>query len=512
MTWYRFFITIIVLLSFHQGVTAQRVVRVELPAEEETDVYDLIPCGEQGVVTLYETEAIRDSENKKWEFALYDTLLNRVWISEVPVLFGTEFQAYHYENNTLHLLFLNTRKVKTSIHNIHIISVSLPDGDQSSIVGSVEDKAIPVGFTVAGNTAVVAVNTSKDIGEVYFFDLVEGSFAKTILHLQDQTLVNYLRSRDDGSSVDVAAVTYSGRRQSGMVIFHIDLSGNILSTTDIAPNTSDRFLNNARLIEPGDGSQIVLGTYNSSQGRIPTSEDYDINQSAGMFAARIKNGIQQEINFYNFLDFENLRTGMSRKEYYKMQRRSKKDSEEFSLNYSLLVHGIDTVQNDYIILLETFYPDYRTVSDIAYDYWGRPIPQSYTVFEGYRYISAIIAGFNEDAELAWDNSMEIYNVSAYDLDYKVDYLVDSTDLVIFYNEGGKITFKAIERDIALTGLVHTELELPNAGDKLIETGYDNMTPWYNGYFLCYGYQKIRNNSLIDKSRRTVFYFSKIAFD
>jgi hypothetical protein len=297
-----------------------------------------------------------------------------------------------------------------------------------------------------------------------------------------------------------------------MVIMEIDIEGNIVTSIDPDFGTGPQFPVTSRFVRRDDGARMVIGTYNTVPGRLPSGEDYEMNQSAGMFTAVFDEEAQLSMNYYNFLDFENLRTGMSRKEYYKMQRRSHKSSEEYSLNYSLLVHEIDTLAGNYILLLESFYPDYRTVSDITYDYWGRPIPQTYTIFEGYKYISGFVAAFDPSGELLWDNSMEIYNVSSYELGYKIDYLLDNRDMVFFYNEAGKITYKAIEEDMALTGLEHAELDTYHAGDKIVETGYDFMTPWYEDYYICHGYQKIRNNSMIEKNRRTIFYFAKVAFE
>jgi hypothetical protein len=189
-----------------------------------------------------------------------------------------------------------------------------------------------------------------------------------------------------------------------------------------------------------------------------------------------------------------------------------REGSEFSFNYSLLLHELQMVDNQFVLFMESYYPDYRTVSDITYDYWGRPIPQSYTVFEGYKYISTMVAGFNRNGELMWDNSMEMYNLNTYELQKKVNMFTDSTDIVVYYNEGGRLTFKAFDKDISLTGLVHTQLDPYYRGDNIQETGYEGAVHWYDDNFLCHGYQRIRNTSLIEQSRRTIFYISKVGFN
>ncbi len=55
------------------------------------------------------------------------------------------------------------------------------------------------------------------------------------------------------------------------------------------------------------------------------------------------------------------------------------------------------------------------------------------------------------------------------------------------------------------------LESKYRGDKVMEDLGSRMIHWYDNYFICYGYQKIKNNR-ISGGKRTTFYFNKLAFN
>ena len=41
---------------------------------------------------------------------------------------------------------------------------------------------------------------------------------------------------------------------------------------------------------------------------------------------------------------------------------------------------------------------------------------------------------------------------------------------------------------------------------------ERLIPWYENYFLGYGYQEIKNIALASNNKRLVFYFTKLRFE
>ena len=123
----------------------------------------------------------------------------------------------------------------------------------------------------------------------------------------------------------------------------------------------------------------------------------------------------------------------------KIQKR-KKQGKDLRLQYRLLVHDIIQRNGQYIMIAEAYYPEYRNNNN----YYGSPMMggfgmgggfgigfgspwgyspysnyRSYPVFDGYVYPHAVIAGFDMQGNLLWDNSFEINDVKTFVLKEKV---------------------------------------------------------------------------------------------
>jgi len=506
---------LLVLIGFVLSTQSQAqtgAVRIEFEAELDSDIYNVLPATEKGVLIFFETNDFADEDNKIWFFSLHDRLLNQVWLKEVPIIEDVTYQAYQLAEDKIYLFFLESEKAKTSAENFQVITFDIKQDTFYHVKGSMPAKSTPGDFIVYDNTAIIGMNLKKDDAEVYFVDLYTGYISKSIINIEEQNQIESISIDPSSASVNIICSNYINRRQNGLNVFSYTIAGELIEVGQIQAVIPGKYLNTARVYYPAPHEFIVIGTYNNYQGRIPGADEFDEIEAAGFFITRFANGQQEYINYYNFLEFKNLQTGLTGREYYKLQKKMQKENNEYSINYQLLIHDIVKQGDDYIFVAESYYPEFRTVSDVTYDYWGRPIPHNYTVFDGYMFINAIVAGFNAEGEMVWDNSLEIYNIITYELGKKVNCLFDEGYMVMYYNESGQVTYKIIDKDDIVEGLNHTKLAIAHSGDKISESGYDNIIPWYDNYFLCYGYQRIRNNALTGMPRRTVFYLNKIVLE
>ncbi len=115
-------------------------------------------------------------------------------------------------------------------------------------------------------------------------------------------------------------------------------------------------------------------------------------------------------------------------------------------------------------------------------------------------------------KLLWDNSMDIRNLVSFELNSKVNWFNQGMKIVMAYLSDGKITSKIIQNDVVIEKLDFTAVDLAYPNDKLLSETRNSMMPWYGKFFLCYGYQEIKNVSLEQNNKRLVFYFNKISFD
>ena len=195
----------------------------------------------------------------------------------------------------------------------------------------------------------------------------------------------------------------------------------------------------------------------------------------------------------------------------KKAEKQKKQGGEYSLDYTLILHDVIPFMGNYVLLSEAYYPEYRTVTNMYYDYYGMPIPQTYTVFDGYKYISGIAAAFSPDGQLIWDDGIEIRNIMTFQLVKYMESYSSQTELAFFYSSENHLYYKMAGSPESDDPLQNISIESKYKGDKLMEDLGSKMIHWYQNYFICFGYQKIKNNR-ISGGKRTIFYFNKLAFN
>ena len=79
-----------------------------------------------------------------------------------------------------------------------------------------------------------------------------------------------------------------------------------------------------------------------------------------------------------------------------------------------------------------------------------------------------------------------------------------------YNAEGSLAMKTIRGNEVIEQSAVTPIGMLHANDKVVKDYLSTVAPWYDDFYIAYGYHSIRNNDL-SNSRRTVFYINKIAY-
>ena len=176
------------------------------------------------------------------------------------------------------------------------------------------------------------------------------------------------------------------------------------------------------------------------------------------------------------------------------------------------MHDIYETDSSTILIAELYYAKFHTVTNFTYDYYGNSIPYTYQVFDGYSFFNTILCGFDDNGNMQWNHGFEIRDVLSYDISKHICPLIIDEDIILAYNREGQIASKIFYKDEIIGDLEYFNLEPKHKKDFVLEDKNSNMIHWYDDYFLCSGYELIRNNSLSKKNKRTVFYINKIKFN
>jgi len=488
------------------------LVRLELEAALNSDIYRVVPCEDFGLLVFFETKEVVGENSKSWYFMFYDPGLVPVWNANIVVVLGAEYKDFILKDSLLYLFFMNTDKVKPGTENFQFIRIDLARGISSTLKGILPSETRFKEIMIDGGHAWLALDTKNEQAAVFHIDMITGNVSSFNVLYPDENFIEDICIDTLNGHLLFLVSNYLDRRQNKMYLQALDSSGQFVYDMEINTVLDGKYLNTGRIYPLADSSILILGVYGGVAAKIPSANEYFGVESSGVFTTRIRDRQQEFMNYYNFMEFNNLRAGVSARDYYRLQKKKVRETTEYSLNYELLFHDPESLDSTLVMMMEAYYPEFRTVSDIAYDYWGRPVTQTYTVFDGYRIFNAILAGFNSNGELVWDNSLEMNMPPTQELMKRASSYFDGEPSLLFYNDGFRISYRVYLGNTQLVGFTKMDLETLKTGDRISEAGYSTVAHWYGPYFLAYGYHTIQNNLLADKSERTVFYINKLALD
>lgn len=511
----RFILFSFVFFLHFGGYSQQEAEPVRVEFEARADVFELVPCGEKGVLLFYESIKTAEESNKAWVFIFYNKNLEPLWSKEINLIKGLAFVDFYLENETLYLSFQKVEKARADEYNFQVLKIGVLDSDYETINLFIPEKSEIVCFEAKSGKLVVGINHEKEQSLMIIRDLKEN--AENVVKFADYpTFVKDVKIDLKNNLVYLAVNLYTSRKESSLYLNSYDFSGNLINSSLVAPTGPTQKLLNAQIhLLPG-AEIFVLGSFNNLNGKVSHSDEMNEGEiSEGFYIAKLRGITQEFIKFHSLLDFKNITSILNNEELSTVDdalKKNKKKGKNKILNYSFLIHDLQKQGDDFVMLAEAYYPQFQQVSTMSYDFYGRPMPYYYTVFEGYRFFNAFVASFDTRGNLRWSNGIKIWETLTMRLYEKVDMFIDGSDVVLFYNNNGKVVSKVMEGYNDIGETENTKIQSSHSQDVLMETTSGAIRHWYGNNFLAYGYQTLKNNALGGGSKRHVFYFNKLIFD
>ncbi len=463
---------------------------------------------------FFRSQEITDESCTNWYFSFYDTNMQQVWVKRIPLLNDLEYRFHQFGADTLALLFVSGGKSRSTDNKFEIVRVLLNKGTFVLNKGKLQLESDVAAFGIQKGRAWLAINMKEHSGSILNIRLKQGAERTFSLGLGHLISVRWMNP--DTSSFEVSAIVSRQISKKGVEYYFVcyDTAGLIKREALIGSKEGTRELNHFQVISTQPGAFLLLGSY--VQGTTSsTRKNKNPDESTGFFASSVKNSVQKSINFYNFLELQNANSLLGERDIINLKKKALKKNKpltEYSLDFPVLLQNIIRFNDQYILSAELFSPQYRTENFTDFDYYGRPYTNSYSVFDGYRFENAIVAGFDGDGRLIWDNMLEIRNLVSPELSPKVVVFPAGNEQVLCYINDGKIGSKIIRENKVVEKLDFAPIDLLYPEDKLLSETKGRLIPWYANYFLSYGYQEIKNIALESNNKRLVFYFSKVRFE
>lgn len=487
--------------------------RVEIDARSDEAKYNLIPCEKKGTMLFYKT-TIEEGDYKFWICILYNTMLQETWKQDIPLFDNMEYADHVLVGNNLYCMYHDPEKKKSEEFNIQMVKIDLNNGSYELFSGLLPETSQFVDFRIMGDLVIIGLNIDNDHAGVYTFNTSSRDITTQLEILDHRARFESLYLDDSNGTCNAIFNVYESKNAYYLLIHEFDATGKEVQTLRINPGSAKKF-NTGKIATVSGNIKLVFGTYGVLRTPSVDAKDYFIKESAGFYVANITDPDNMTLRHENFLDLENMTGYLKSREYQLAKKKAEKkdegDVDKYSVTYDMLLHDIIERDSMFFFVGEAFYEHYHTVTNTYYDYYGRAVPVSYSVFDGYRYFNAFISCYDYQGNKKWDNGMEIFNILSFDLKKRVNVYFTGDETVLAYNREGKISSKIIEGPKTIDGVEHYPVETTYHNDKVIEDTRSSMEYWYDNYFIAYGFQTIRNNSLIEKNKRTVFYINKVAF-
>ncbi|MCK9448625.1 MAG: hypothetical protein M0Q41_06565 [Bacteroidales bacterium] len=491
-------------------------VRLEFPSRIDASAYHLELLGTEGMLMFYESTETMEDEKRKWYFSLLDTNFTEKWVQYVPLKDGLVFHSAETYQQTTVFLFVSPEG-KRSADAFEVLRLHHPSASFGLIGGSLPEKALVKGFAVSGNYMLLALNLQKFTSDLLLFDLKQNSMQSIPHNLEGQTVVQYVSSSTDRNSFVVAIKHFDGNKFLGDVFLSFTSQGTLLHQWSYMDET--HYIHSLTAFSDSDNSLLVAGSYGFQKRRATPKEASSpelSSEAKGMFFIRFIDDQPPKTSFNSFDKFSNIYSALSTDDLIRARQRSARSrsaEQDLHIGFQFYEPKLIRFQDQYVYSAEAFKPKYRYETRMTYDFYGRLVPFTYSIFEGYQFFSALVAAFNDQAEMLWTSDIELRDVLVPRLQKNVNVIADSSSLILTQLQNGILTSKMLDTGGQQLGMIEQmKIENTFTNDKLLEERKAWLQHWYGPYYLATGYQRISNNRLRSHNPRTVFYIQKLILE
>ena len=492
-------------------------VRLEVAGDLDVESYHVEPVGAGELLVFYQSTEINDKGKSIWYFALLNNVLKQQWLKSVPVQSKMVFNTMAKANGNIYFLFKNREKVSRDYDVYEIVIYDTKGQHFTSLTGSIPFKSKITGFQILNNTACLGLQMDKYKADVAFIDLTTGEINPVHLNKEQEVLIETVYADKPAKKFYVVAKYFNSVTFFSDDIYVFSPDGKTLKLLKVDYPDNLRIPRNYKFARITASQISILGTYDLLAGRKPSwndlQEDTDYESkalAAGFFFLNFKNDKQDKFAFYDFMKFDNTYYSVHGKEI-RTTKNSSNSQKNINVFYKISNPIITKTDKATVFSVELYKPYFETESRMDYDFYGRPYPTTYQVFAGYEYYDVIFSGFDDNGNMIWNNDFPITDLKTYSLKNHVIAVTDNDFITFAYVNKGKIISRTFKGSSDLGDREATPLETAFKKDRIVQDENNRLKHWYDDYYLVYGYQKLKNRSLQDKSTRTVFYINKIAF-
>jgi hypothetical protein len=499
-------INLFISISVKSQITYEN--RIEIDLKDDYDIGETTEFGKQGFIMTSSKKDLQKNEIE-WKFEKYNTDLKLVDTKSVFLDDKFYINETFKNDERLHFLFRDRKK-----EDFSIITIESSDMKVTQVNGVLPKKSQVKDMSVLGDYAFFSIVMKKS-PFIYAVNWKTGEKNLTPILIDNikpkkTSIMNFqvLKSSDEILAYVKAKVSYE---KSDIYVIRLNRKGSKEHAFNLTKNVEENFSSISALKLDKD-KYIYTGTY---------STEYT-NLSEGLFVCQTEGDDISFIKFYNFLDLNNFLSYLPEKRQERIEKRKEKKNKkgkELKINYKIASHEVITLDDGYLFLGEAYYSTYRTETYLATTTVNgvtTTTTQTRQVFDGYQYTHAVLAKFDKNGNLLWDQTFEMWPVEKpfYEKRFISIAAKDQNSIKLVFISHNQLNSKSIDfSGSVLQDTQSEEIQTNFEGDK-VKRSFSKINHWYENYFIAYGEQKIKNNEdkKNTKRKRNVYFINKIKYE
>ncbi|MBS1681052.1 MAG: hypothetical protein JST48_05015 [Bacteroidetes bacterium] len=475
--------------------------RIEKPIQNNGEAYSIVSLDTAGLL-LYRN-FIGETQNQT-ELIRLDTALQQKWRGFFPSPKTTALITVKSLEKKIWFFFMDASPKN---REFKVYAVNAKDGKYQLHTVKTIIAFNPTHY-VATKQAILIGGYFNFRPLVLFYSLRDKKSHILPGFLNEVGELTQIQTRSDGA-IDVVVSAKNVSSKKCLWIRQFDSDGNLLKTLLIEPAEKKNLIF-GRIAKADSGNQVIAGVYGRSS-----------LYSRGVFVADVNLYGEYGIHYYSFAELQNFFHYMKAKREKRIKdriARRRVKGKKTKFNYRLLVHELISIDGQFILLGEAFYPEYTTPSGsnnfAPWSFGGNSryysgYQNNNLIFDGFRYTHAVAIGFDKKGELAWDNSFEISGIKSYDLKQFVKIVPRSDHIVLLYLYENQIRSKIIKGNQVLEGSAQSQLKTFNSQDQAKQGIRESkLEYWFGNRFFVSGIQFLKSNEIASETRK-VFFINKI---
>lgn len=485
--------------------------RLELNAGDK--LFSIVRSENQNLIIISAPEKDNGISRKKWTFTVIGTNLRLIWEQQADLVSDHQLQSSETVGQVTYVMFCTSEKRKFSGPDYQLVILDHKEQKLRIINGKTDEKAYFAAFDIIGQNIFSAFNIRNGKSVIYINNSINDEINKVIPFPENESLIFDLKAERTSEYFVIAANSSVSKKKDQLVFLSFTKDGQPWLNCPVEISENQYRLIDGYLDVSPPANWTLTGIFNHQNDRT-TTDNSDEKLANGVCYVRTSNGALQTQKFYNFIDFDNIEEIFNKQDglsvFKKIEKEKKKDRDRDLKFNTILLPPVNN-EGNHFFLTEIYSTEYQIVNRYSYDFYGRVYPQSYSVFDGYRFYNAFTGEFDIEGNLLWTNGLIFRDIKNFELTSHAEIYNTGQNIVLVYSADGKIASKVINKFTETGPFERTGIQLKYQEDQLVNEAGSQIEHWHNNYFVAYGLQTIRNSSL-NASTRKVFYLNKIALD